>query len=90
MEAGWVVRDSHFESCGAAVFVGGGRQTTVENNTFINCTLPVSVRYNCTCTFGLATPFVVTQNEATQTMAAAKPLRASPPRSSRSWRRWIS
>ena len=54
MEAGWVVRDSHFESCGAAVFVGGGRQTTVENNTFINCTLPVSVRYNCTCTFGLA------------------------------------
>ena len=46
MEAGWVIRGNQFEACDAAVFVGGGRQTIVVNNTFRNCTTPVSIRYN--------------------------------------------
>lgn len=32
MEAGWLLTGNQFDSCDAAIFVGGGRQTTVVNN----------------------------------------------------------
>ena len=36
MEAGWLLTRNQFDSCDAAIFVGGGRQTTVVNNVSTN------------------------------------------------------
>jgi hypothetical protein len=40
MESGWLVEGNHFESVGDCMFIGGGRQNIVRNNTFVNCTVP--------------------------------------------------
>jgi hypothetical protein len=43
MESGWLVEDNYFESTTRCMFIGGGRQNTVRNNVFVNCTTPVHV-----------------------------------------------
>ena len=43
MEAGWLVEDNYFESIDRCMFIGGGRQNTVQRNTFVNCSSPVHV-----------------------------------------------
>ena len=41
MESGWLVRDNEFADTQACMFIGGGRQNVVINNTFRNCTVPL-------------------------------------------------
>jgi len=44
MESGWTVEDNYFETAGSrCMFIGGGRQIAVRNNTFVNCTTSVHV-----------------------------------------------
>lgn len=44
MESGWTVEGNLFQSAGTrCMFIGGGRQTIVRNNTFVNCSTPVHV-----------------------------------------------
>ena len=41
MEAGWVLTGNYFDACDAAIFVGGGRQTTVVNNVSMDRQLTI-------------------------------------------------
>ena len=37
------MEDNYFESIDRCMFIGGGRQNTVQRNTFVNCSSPVHV-----------------------------------------------
>ena len=43
MESGWLIRDNEFIDTQDCMFIGGGRQNTVVNNTFRNCSVPVHI-----------------------------------------------
>lgn len=35
MESGWQIEDNYFESTTRCMFIGGGRQNIVRNNTYV-------------------------------------------------------
>ena len=43
MESGWLIRDNEFVDTEDCVFIGGGRQNVVVNNTFKNCAPPLNI-----------------------------------------------
>ena len=43
MESGWVIQDNEFIDTQDCMFIGGGRQNIVVNNTFRNCSVPVHI-----------------------------------------------